>query len=690
MSFFDEFLLPVFATAAVVATGGTAAPAVGAAGTGTAAAGANAATNAFLAKAGTKTAADVAVGNIAAGTGLTATPGLTAGLTPGLTTGLTATPGLTAGVGTGVGAGSGIMQAAPGITSAVPEVAATTQAAAAPELATQAVVPEAAGNISQGINQIGPTNMSQVNPINPANYGNAVPGMPENAPFGSVYQTPAVTNAGFPDILGNSVGNFSVTPPVPSALERGFDKALAFAEKNPIAAYGAASTFVNGILGPQQPDMPKKRTSSGPRYTLSPNFQGTTDDPNPYKVRYAEGGITSLAQGGMGDNQGYPQGRLDTTQYATPSQMPTSAQVVNADYEVPTDPYTGSPLKMAEGGIAGYALGGMPNSGSQVYYDPQKGQYYTQSSFPAANMMSSAMGGNGGRQYINADGSLVSGGMGGKGKGGANSGSSEFNSPTIVPNVYESGYDDADEPAAPPVSNIPMLQAIQNSQQQINSGYDLLAQTAPNIAMMSGAPPSAFENAAANMATSAAAPAATTAAQGGIMGYRGGGIPAPDIDVGIVTEDDPDFAFTSPYQTAAGRLEKLYKKTHINRKPPPAAPKLGTIDLTPANMKKAAGGGIMGAAYNLGGYAAGGNPRLLKGPGDGMSDNIPAVIGNRQPARLADGEFVIPADVVSHLGNGSTDAGAKHLHKMMDTVRKARTGRKAQGKQINAAKFIPK
>jgi hypothetical protein len=591
-----------------------------------------------------------------------------------------------------------------------------------PEIATQAVVPEAAGimqatpnanTIMGGMNgvtpeslrvagvpemklnatgmELGPTNMGQVNPINPANYGNAVPGMPENAPFGSVYQTPAVTNAGFPDILGNSVGNFSVTPPVPSALERGFDKALAFAEKNPIAAYGAASTFVNGILGPQQPDMPKKRTSSGPRYTLSPNFQGTTDDPNPYKVRYAEGGITSLAQGGMGDNQGYPQGRLDTTQYATPSQMPTSAQVVNADYEVPTDPYTGSPLKMAEGGIAGYALGGMPNSGSQVYYDPQKGQYYTQSSFPAANMMSSAMGGNGGRQYINADGSLVSGGMGGKGKGGANSGSSEFNSPTIVPNVYESGYDDADEPAAPPVSNIPMLQAIQNSQQQINSGYDLLAQTAPNIAMMSGAPPSAFENAAANMATSAAAPAATTAAQGGIMGFAPGGkIPAPDIDVGIVTEDDPDFAFTSPYQTAAGRLEKLYKKTHINRKPPPAAPKLGTIDLTPANMKKAAGGGIMGAAYNLGGYAAGGNPRLLKGPGDGMSDNIPAVIGNRQPARLADGEFVIPADVVSHLGNGSTDAGAKHLHKMMDKVRKARTGRKAQGKQINASKFIPR
>ena len=68
----------------------------------------------------------------------------------------------------------------------------------------------------------------------------------------------------------------------------------------------------------------------------------------------------------------------------------------------------------------------------------------------------------------------------------------------------------------------------------------------------------------------------------------------------------------------------------------------------------------------------------------------PASIADKQPARLADGEFVVPADVVSHLGNGSTDAGAKHLYKMMDNVRKARTGRKAQGKQIKADKYLPK
>jgi hypothetical protein len=96
-----------------------------------------------------------------------------------------------------------------------------------------------------------------------------------------------------------------------------------------------------------------------------------------------------------------------------------------------------------------------------------------------------------------------------------------------------------------------------------------------------------------------------------------------------------------------------------------------------------AGGGMT----SLGGYSDGG--RMLKGPGDGMSDSIPGVIGGKQPARLADGEFVVPADVVSHLGNGSTDAGAKRLYSMMDNIRKARTGRKKQAPEINVDKYLP-
>jgi hypothetical protein len=104
---------------------------------------------------------------------------------------------------------------------------------------------------------------------------------------------------------------------------------------------------------------------------------------------------------------------------------------------------------------------------------------------------------------------------------------------------------------------------------------------------------------------------------------------------------------------------------------------------TPMRSTNMAKGGIS----DLGGYSDGG--RMLRGPGDGMSDSIPASISGKRPARLADGEFVVPADVVSHLGNGSTDAGAKTLYSMMDKVRTARTGNKKQGRQINPRRFVP-
>jgi hypothetical protein len=116
-----------------------------------------------------------------------------------------------------------------------------------------------------------------------------------------------------------------------------------------------------------------------------------------------------------------------------------------------------------------------------------------------------------------------------------------------------------------------------------------------------------------------------------------------------------------------------------------------------------ANGGLMGYAMggmpgyamggglgSLGGYSDGG--RLLKGPGDGVSDSIPAMIGKRQPARLADGEFVIPARIVSELGNGSTDAGARRLYQMMDRIQAARkktVGKGRVAKNSRAEKHLP-
>ena len=86
--------------------------------------------------------------------------------------------------------------------------------------------------------------------------------------------------------------------------------------------------------------------------------------------------------------------------------------------------------------------------------------------------------------------------------------------------------------------------------------------------------------------------------------------------------------------------------------------------------------------FSEGGY-------FLGGITDGMADNVPARIDGQQEARLSDGEFVVPADVVSHLGNGNSNAGAQQLYAMMDRVRKARTGREAQGRQINPSKYVP-
>ena len=114
----------------------------------------------------------------------------------------------------------------------------------------------------------------------------------------------------------------------------------------------------------------------------------------------------------------------------------------------------------------------------------------------------------------------------------------------------------------------------------------------------------------------------------------------------------------------------------------PAAPVENTV------VEQAAGGGLMGGGISdLGGYSDGG--RLLRGPGDGVSDSIPASINNKQPARLADGEFVVPARIVSELGNGSTEAGARKLYAMMDRIQKSRRKAKNIAANTRADKHLP-
>lgn len=107
-------------------------------------------------------------------------------------------------------------------------------------------------------------------------------------------------------------------------------------------------------------------------------------------------------------------------------------------------------------------------------------------------------------------------------------------------------------------------------------------------------------------------------------------------------------------------------------------------------MALAGGGAIDPVGYEGGGMTAPVNqPRMLAGGGDGMSDSIPATIDGTQPARLADGEFVIPADVVADIGNGSSSAGAKRLYGMMDRVREARHGTTKQPPEIKMNRLMP-
>ena len=443
--------------------------------------------------------------------------------------------GLGAGAGTGIGAGAG----SAGAQQALLDQA--TKAAVSQGLPSEAAATNL--NIPTWANQ-GPQGPGINLPPSTANVDNPYAVVPQN-PY-------AIPTGGSQGINGAAVGTGEENP---SALERGWNSATKFVKDNPMASAIGLSSLSTAI-GMNQPNVPQKKKVVG-KYSMSPDFQGTFPTANVYQPHYAEGGIAALAgpEGPQGPQGAmYPQSQQVQTQYATPSQMPTSSSIIDSGYEAQTDPYTGEPTQgFASGGIASFKTG-MSVDDQIAYFQ-------------------------------------------------------RMNNPPV---------------------------------QEIQPTSPFVTQHNP--------------------------------------------------------ETDPDFVNKSPYQVAAGRLKKIYAKSNVTPTVMPnAAPNLGTINLAPPATKSttqdvelAAQGGIMSAQPSLGGYATGGNPRLLKGPGDGMSDSIPAVIGHKQPARLASGEFVIPADVVSHLGNGDTDAGAQHLQNMMGNIRKARTGNSKQGKQINASKFLPK
>ena len=178
--------------------------------------------------------------------------------------------------------------------------------------------------------------------------------------------------------------------------------------------------------------------------------------------------------------------------------------------------------------------------------------------------------------------------------------------------------------------------------------------------------------------------------------------PTPDVGINY---DEPELARLDPASRARKILENLSATSRVKlAKGLPQAGVLGAINTDPvmAQQQQAeeqskqaivqeAQGGLMGYAKggesHLGDFSDGG--RLLRGPGDGVSDSIPATIAGKQPARLATGEFVVPARIVSELGNGSTDAGAKRLYAMMDRIKAKRAKTKDIAADTKAYKFLP-
>jgi hypothetical protein len=474
-------------------------------------------------------------------------------------------------------------------------------------------------------------------------------------------------------------------------------------------------------------------------------------------VYMADGGIAGLAPNNrfLGENAIYPMSNLDHSQYTTSSQLPTSAAARNADYDTPTNTYTGQELpRMADGGSTSEvvptnmdkwleanqpvppppAYASMPlapqaqQPSYQAYVAPptiQPQMAAIQQRYAAPQRQAPEAFQYQAPQFVKygtaTGGGGVGGGSGGSGGGGLGS----------VPNATGGGSGGLDSAGINALYQQYLGRDADPTGLSVNAGQtaDTIRQSilasAEYRAKMAGTP---------------------NAAGGGSGGLDSAGInalyqqylgrPADptglNVNAGQSSDTVRQAILASPeYQTnnPSGSIGSLYQEL-LGRAPDPTgvAANAGQSEqiiresilaspeyqarvetgqaaqpsnnvfvpyderqygveypdyvgnsyyggdggganggLMPHALRYAMGGGIS----NLGSYSDGG--RLLKGPGDGVSDDIPAQIGQHQPARLADGEFVVPARIVSELGNGSTDAGAKRLYAMMARVQQGRT-----------------
>ena len=516
---------------------------------------------------------------------------------------------------------------------------------------------------------------------------------------------------------------------------------------NEMLGYGLAGTAALSLLGGM--NQPKLSTTTGtsPSY-IRPYTYSQTKNPkygepgqSYYNQSYTaqpayqakNGGVIRMAAGGLPAIQTnmYPQSQQEHVNFATPTQMPASAEILASDYDTAVSPYTGEMARMADGGAVGpnaqqaqvvptqVALPPTPVVGNQYTIQPKApsqavtdynkliatraNEEYVKS-LPPANMMPGGKYGTADltnqitQNYQDILGRAPD--QAGldywlrQAQGGAKLSdiknafvNSQENTLQELPNLYQdllgrapdqAGLDFWTQSAQKGTSLADIQNAFKTSPEYLAS-HPNAAPVTSAVNTNIGAPSQADIDAylAANPTTVRTYNAATktysapTVTQAQIDAWKARTAPHEDLFAGM----DPTV------------LQKMYADYERQQRDQySGGGKEG--GLMPNALRYANGGGIAGT-YNLGSYSDGG--RLLKGPGDGVSDDIPAVIGQNQPARLAEGEFVIPARIVSELGNGSTDAGAKRLYAMMDNIqagRKKTIGKDNVAKDTKAKKHL--
>jgi hypothetical protein len=444
----------------------------------------------------------------------------------------------------------------------------------------------------------------------------------------------------------------------------------------------------------QDPNAYANTSTAESRYFVEPRFVA-----RPIEKIAKDGGLMGYAVGGpveqmsaenaIGGNMMYPQSQLKTDMYSNPMvQRPMPTNVIRSGIDAPVGAYTGE-QRFAFGGSA-TASASAPNSEAKYSYDPAS-MKYTMTSAPSSDFGFGKLYGKNVNPFLGATVGIMS--LLTKKPINELLNTPASNEPTVgstsggiaAPYMPPSGLAASDTSMVPNIQ-IPQQQNV-DRQLGLEAFYPMMEQ---------------------QLAAKGSQLQAQGYANGGIARFGGGG----------AAQLTPEGAARQNYarENSAGIIKGVsddewnkYKKSQ-NLSFESAASKAPTYTYNPQNLQFTdnagkvtmgmqpqfipmelmqpeqqigmtgyqgyAEGGTANGGYSLGSYSDGG--RLLRGPGNGTSDSIPAIIGDHQPARLAEGEFVIPARIVSELGNGSTEAGAKQLYAMMDRVQKAR--RKTVGK----------